>query len=87
MTAHFYDPFMVKEPRLRTGTSLNYKEHMFFEDIPKIPQEQKAFYDRVFAKEGDIFEGFMFKWALVKKLILKEIYKGLKKLETLTTLA
>lgn len=65
-----------------TGTPLSYSLHPFFKDIPKVPQEQKAFFNRVFVKEGDIFEGFLFDWAPVNELILKEIYEGVKKLET-----
>lgn len=31
--------------------------------------------------EVDIFEGFVFDWVPIKKLILKKIYKGVLKLE------
>lgn len=32
----------------------------FFADILNVHQEQKAFFDRVFTKEGGIFKGFIF---------------------------
>lgn len=41
---------------------------------------------RVFTEEGDSFEGFLFDWAPVKEFILKEIYKGVKELETFDVL-
>lgn len=39
-------------------------------------------FDLVLIKEGDIFDGFMFDWALVKQLISKEIFEGVQKLES-----
>lgn len=41
-----------------------------------MPQEQVAFFDRVFAKEGDIFEGAVFDWEAVKEVILMGIFEG-----------
>lgn len=51
-----------------------------FLGYPRDPPRAESFYDCIFAKEGDIFKEFMFDWAPVKKLILKEIYEGVKKL-------
>lgn len=80
LTAQFYDLFMVKRSP-STGTPLNCREHPFFDDIHEIPKEQKAFYDRIFAKEEDILEGSLFDWAPVKKLIIEQMYEGVKKME------
>lgn len=66
---------------MSTGAPLECRDHPFFEDIFEIPEEQ-PFYNCVFASVGDIFEGFMFDRALVKKLILEEVYPGVQKLET-----
>lgn len=41
-----------------------------------MPQEQIAFFDRVFAREGDIFEGAVFDWEAVKEIILLGIFGG-----------
>lgn len=69
------------------GTPLNCKDHSFFEDAPEIPKEQKSIYIRVFAAEGDIFEGLVFGWAPTRKLILEEIYKSELKLVSFNILA
>lgn len=51
-----------------------------------MPQEQKDFLNKVFTKEGDIFEKFRFDWQVMKELILKEIFKGVRALESYTAL-
>lgn len=81
-SSRHYNWFVTKRSRLSTGTPLNCKDHPFFEDIVKIPEELKSFYNRVFLVNGDIFEDFMFECAPVKKLILEGIYQGLRKLKT-----
>lgn len=48
---------MVRASRTPTGPWLCCSGHPSFADIPNIPQEQTAFFDCVFAKEGDIFKG------------------------------
>lgn len=56
-TARFYERFVVQAARPPTGTWLCCSGYPFFTDLPNVPQEQLAFFDRIFAKEGDIFEG------------------------------
>lgn len=68
---------MVKGSRPLIGTHLNCRKHPFFEDI--LCQRAECLLDRVFAKEGDFFEGFVFGWALVKELILKDFLLGCEK--------
>lgn len=63
--------FMVKGSRSSIVTPLNSKEHPFCGYIP-YPRAE-ILLNRVFAKEGDIFKGFVFNWAPVKKLILKDV--------------
>lgn len=46
----------------------------------------KVYFDRIIAMEGNIFVGFLFDWAPMKELFLKEIYEGKKKLETFSLL-
>lgn len=81
-----YDPFLTKRSHLSSGTPLKCGDHPLFEDIPEILEEQKSFYDRGFATEGDIFEGFVFNCAPMKMLILEEMYKGVLKLAPFTIL-
>lgn len=77
---------MTKRPYPSSGTPLNYKDHPSFEDIPEILEEQKTFFDRVFAAEGDIFKGFVFDWTLVKKLTFEEMYICMLKLRSFNIL-
>lgn len=51
-----------------------------------MPQEQVAFFDRVFAKDGDIFEGAVFDWEAVKEVILMGIFEGVQELESFSVL-
>lgn len=39
---------------------LNCRYHPFFKDISRTIEEQKCFYNRLFATEGDIFKRFVF---------------------------
>lgn len=84
MTAQFYERFVVRVscPLIRTPLSYSYQAVVILD----IPREQKDFFDRVFLKEGDIFEGFIFDWEPVKELILKEIFEGVQKLESFAIL-
>lgn len=56
-TMWFYERFIVRAGRPSTCTWLCCNDHPFFADLPNVPQKQNAFFDRIFAKEGDIFEG------------------------------
>lgn len=71
---------MLHGEGISTGTPFNCNEHPFSEDILRVPQEHKDFFDHLFAGKGDIFYGFLFDWAVMKELILKEIYECVKKL-------
>lgn len=48
------------------------------------PKSTKAFFMESLLGKGDIFEGFLFDWAPLNNL--KEIYEGIKKLETFASL-
>lgn len=53
---------------------------------PRYPQEQTTFFHRVFAKEGDIFEGSICEWEAMKELILRGIFEGLQELKSFSIL-
>lgn len=77
---HLYEHFVMKASRPSLGIFLCFNDHLFFSDIPDIPQKQRDFFG-VFAKEGDIFERFIFDWRSRKELILRGIFEGLQELE------
>lgn len=84
--ARFYELFVVKASRMLTGTWLCCSGHPFFADLPNIPQKQVAFFDRVFAREGDIFEEAVFDWEATKEVMLKGIFEGVQELESFAIL-
>lgn len=75
----------TKISRPSTQTPLNCSDHPFFEDIPKIPEEHKALYDHDFAKEGDIFEGFMLTRLLSRNSFLRRFIRAWKILKSSTS--
>lgn len=76
-TTCFYERFVVKPSRPSIGTPLCYNDHPFFVDIPDTSQEERDIFGRVFTKEGNIFEGFIFDWGPIKELILRGIFEGM----------
>lgn len=77
---------VVRLSRPPTRTWLCCISHPFFSDIPNIPHEQTTFFHRVFAKEGDSFEGSICDWEVMKELILRGIFEGLQELESFSIL-
>lgn len=85
-TSRFYERFVASAARPPTGVWLCCSGHPFFADLPNISREQIAFFDRVFAKEGDIFEGAVFVWEAVKEVILTGLFDGVQELESFSVL-
>lgn len=69
---------MTKRSRPSTVTSLNCKDHQFFEGILEIPEEQKAFYDRVVATEVEVFKGFLLTGLLDEAYAWRDLSKRAK---------
>lgn len=80
-TSWFYERFVVRAARPTTGVWLCCSSHPFFADLSNMPQDQIAFFNRVFAREGDIFEEAVFDLEAVKEVILKGIFEGVQELE------
>lgn len=78
-----YDRFKTRPPR---GTQLKCRQSPFFQDLPKIPEVLKSFYDDIFTSEGDIFESCSFDWVHLKKTTIVEVFHMVEKLETFNIL-
>lgn len=61
-SARFYERFVVKASQASPEARLSYDTHPFFKDIPHISQDQKNFFDKVFTKVDDIFDGCVIEW-------------------------
>lgn len=85
-TSRFYERFVVRAVRRITGIWLCCSGHPFFANLPNILQGQIVFFDRVFSREGDIFEEAVSDWEAVKEVILKGIFEGVQELESFSIL-
>lgn len=74
--ARFYERFVVKASQASLEARLSCDTHSFFNDIPHISQDQKNFFDKVFSKVGDIFDGCLIEWESMKELVLRGIFES-----------
>lgn len=84
--AHFYERLVFKSPQPSPEAYLDCSEHLFFNGILNIPQDQKDFFNKVLAKADDIFEASVIEWEPIKELVLKGIFEGARALESFTFL-
>lgn len=57
--ARFYERFVVKASRPSIGSPSTAMNTHSLRIFLRFPQEHKVFFDYVFSREGDIFEGFL----------------------------
>lgn len=76
----------MKESHPSIETPLSCGEHPFFVDLLNVPQERKDFFDKVFVKDENIFEGYVFDWEPMKELVLRGIFEGKQALESFIVL-
>lgn len=76
-TAQFDARFVVKASRPRLGLPSTAVNTHSLKTFLKLSKSRKSFL--IVSLPG---KGFLFAWVLVKDLIMKEIYKGAKELET-----
>lgn len=84
--ARFYERFVVKASQASYEAHLSCDAHPFFKDIPHISQDQNNFFDKVFTKVGDIFDGCVIEWEPMKELVLRGIFESVQALESFTFL-
>lgn len=86
LRARFYERFVTEASQASPEVRLSCDTHPFFNDIPHIPQDHKNFFDKVFSKVGDIFDGCVIEWEPMKELVLRGIFEGVQALESFSFL-